>query len=271
MASVWESTGYAALAARARALAGKLGSGLRRAVHRSARRLKDGSLFVPIRLLDGERPYKKLTASRAGQLLESRDAVRARVGHPAAAQRAGPRRAPVHARARLAHPRPRPRERVHALPRSAVSALRHRPGVRPEHGAVPRRQRPRRAARPQPLRPARRGHDAGDVRLRRGGDRRTGSRRALPQDVPAAELGEQRGVPRDAAAHARARGRRARTAPRAGSSSRSRRRAPGCGPAGDRRPRRADELRQALVHAVRDAGIVHASLEAAAVRGRCRR
>ena len=66
MASVWESTGHEALAARARALAGKLGTGLRRAVHRSARRLKDGSLFVPIKLLDGERPYKKLTASRAG-------------------------------------------------------------------------------------------------------------------------------------------------------------------------------------------------------------
>jgi hypothetical protein len=28
--------------------------------------VRDGSLFVPIRLVDGERPYKKLTASRSG-------------------------------------------------------------------------------------------------------------------------------------------------------------------------------------------------------------
>jgi hypothetical protein len=66
MASVWESTGYSELAARARTVAAKLGSGLRRAVQRSERRLKDGSLFVPVRLGDGERPYKKLTASRPG-------------------------------------------------------------------------------------------------------------------------------------------------------------------------------------------------------------
>ncbi len=66
MASVWEHTGYPALAARTRAVAARLGSGLRRAVQRSARRLRDGTLFVPIRLLDRERPYKKLTASREG-------------------------------------------------------------------------------------------------------------------------------------------------------------------------------------------------------------
>src|SRR6266545_3125926 len=66
MAAVWERTGYPELAARARAVAGRLGSGLRRAVHRSARRLRDGTLFVPIRLVDGERPYRRLTASRQG-------------------------------------------------------------------------------------------------------------------------------------------------------------------------------------------------------------
>ena len=66
MASAWESAGYPQLAASARAVAGRLGSGLRRAVQRSARRLNDGSLFVPIRLGDGERPYKKLTESRDG-------------------------------------------------------------------------------------------------------------------------------------------------------------------------------------------------------------
>ena len=66
MAAVWERTGYPELAARARAVAGRLGSGLRRAVHRSARRLRDGTLFVPIRLVDGERPYRRLTASWQG-------------------------------------------------------------------------------------------------------------------------------------------------------------------------------------------------------------
>jgi hypothetical protein len=66
IATVWASAGYPELAARARAVAGRLGTGLRLAVQQSARRLKDGSLFVPIRLLDSERPYKKLTESRDG-------------------------------------------------------------------------------------------------------------------------------------------------------------------------------------------------------------
>jgi hypothetical protein len=66
MSSVWARTGYPALAARADAVAARLGSGLRRAVQRSARRLRDGSLFIPIRLVDGERPYRRLTASRPG-------------------------------------------------------------------------------------------------------------------------------------------------------------------------------------------------------------
>jgi hypothetical protein len=66
MSSVWARTGSPALAARANAVARRLGSGLRRAIHRSERRLRDGSLFIPIRLLDGERPYKRLTASWAG-------------------------------------------------------------------------------------------------------------------------------------------------------------------------------------------------------------
>jgi hypothetical protein len=66
MSSVWGRTGYPALAARADAVAARLGSGLRRAVQRSARRLRDGSLFIPVRLVDGERPYRRLTASRPG-------------------------------------------------------------------------------------------------------------------------------------------------------------------------------------------------------------
>lgn len=66
MSAVWASAGYRALAARAGAVAGRLGSGLRRGIQRSARRLPDGSLFVPVRLVDGERPYRRLTASKPG-------------------------------------------------------------------------------------------------------------------------------------------------------------------------------------------------------------
>jgi len=66
MASVWVETGQPALAARARAVARRLGAGLRRAAQHSARRMGDGSLFIPIRLLDGERPYRRLTESRPG-------------------------------------------------------------------------------------------------------------------------------------------------------------------------------------------------------------
>ena len=66
MADVWSETGAAAVAARARALAARLGSGLRRAVAASQRRLPDGSLFVPVRLLDGERPYDLVVEERAG-------------------------------------------------------------------------------------------------------------------------------------------------------------------------------------------------------------
>ncbi|MGZ8694432.1 MAG: hypothetical protein ACXWYS_03230, partial [Gaiellaceae bacterium] len=66
MARVWEATGRRKLAARATALAARLEAALRRAVRRSERQLPDGSLFLPARLLDGERPYDRLTASRPG-------------------------------------------------------------------------------------------------------------------------------------------------------------------------------------------------------------
>ena len=191
--------------------------------------MRDGTLFVPIRLLDGERPYRRLTGVAARQLLEPRDAVRARVGDLPAARHARRRACSGTcsrtARASSASSAPA-RTRSTARPRTTKSG--HRPGLRAQHRALPRGQRPARPARAQPLRPARRGHDARDVRLRRGGDRRAGPRRVLPRDVPAAELGEQLGVPRDAAADARARGARAERRPRAGSSSRSRRRARGC-------------------------------------------
>ena len=66
MGHVWAETGYAALAARCRSLAERLRRALRAAVRESQVRLADGSLFLPSRLLDGERPYADLTASRPG-------------------------------------------------------------------------------------------------------------------------------------------------------------------------------------------------------------
>jgi hypothetical protein len=66
MAGVWAETGDPGLGRVARAASARLGSGLRRAVAASQRRLPDGSLFVPVRLLDGEGPYDALTRSRAG-------------------------------------------------------------------------------------------------------------------------------------------------------------------------------------------------------------
>lgn len=66
MAPVWAATGDATLAARARTVAARLGAGLRRAVAASQRRLPDGSLFVPVRLLDGERAYGLVVEERAG-------------------------------------------------------------------------------------------------------------------------------------------------------------------------------------------------------------
>ena len=66
MAQVWADTGHPALAAVSRRLAARLGAGLRHTVRLSARRLRDGSLFVPVALLDGGAPFRALTASRPG-------------------------------------------------------------------------------------------------------------------------------------------------------------------------------------------------------------
>ena len=65
MGAAWAGTGHPELAATCRRLAMRLGGALRRAVRASAR-LADGSLFVPVRLLDDELPYAALTASRGG-------------------------------------------------------------------------------------------------------------------------------------------------------------------------------------------------------------
>jgi len=66
IAGAWTETGHAELAARSRALASRLERGLRKAVATSQRRLPDGTLFVPARLLDRERPYRSLVEARAG-------------------------------------------------------------------------------------------------------------------------------------------------------------------------------------------------------------
>ncbi len=62
----WAETGRAVLADQCRRLAERLERGLRAAVRSSQARLPDGSLFLPARLFDAERPYHRLTATRAG-------------------------------------------------------------------------------------------------------------------------------------------------------------------------------------------------------------
>jgi len=67
MAGVWSRTGYPQLAMEASAAAVRLESGLRAAAAAGEQTLPDGSLFVPIALVDGrEQPYDKLSASKRG-------------------------------------------------------------------------------------------------------------------------------------------------------------------------------------------------------------
>jgi hypothetical protein len=66
MGEVWGLTGHPRLAARCQALAARLGRALRHAVDVSERSLPDGSLFVPLALLEPGNPFEHLTASRAG-------------------------------------------------------------------------------------------------------------------------------------------------------------------------------------------------------------
>ena len=66
MGHVWAATDHPGLADRCRRAAARLEGGLRRAVRMSDRRLADGSLFVPVRLLDDESPYDSVVESRSG-------------------------------------------------------------------------------------------------------------------------------------------------------------------------------------------------------------
>ena len=66
MSRAWAETGNPELARRCAGLAKRLENGIRRAVASSQRRLGDGSLFIPARLLDREPAYASLTQARLG-------------------------------------------------------------------------------------------------------------------------------------------------------------------------------------------------------------
>jgi hypothetical protein len=66
IAGAWRDAGLTRDADRADRLAATFESGLRAAVRASERRLRDGSLFLPVTLLDGAAPFGQLTASRRG-------------------------------------------------------------------------------------------------------------------------------------------------------------------------------------------------------------
>jgi len=67
MAPVWAATGHPLLASRATRVADKLEAALQAAVQASSTWLPDGSLFVPVVLLDGsEQPFDTVTESRDG-------------------------------------------------------------------------------------------------------------------------------------------------------------------------------------------------------------
>jgi hypothetical protein len=63
---MWVGAGERAKGARALALATSIDRALRKAVRQKSVRLRDGSLFVPDMLVPSQRPFERLTASRAG-------------------------------------------------------------------------------------------------------------------------------------------------------------------------------------------------------------
>jgi hypothetical protein len=66
IASAWRDAGHPGYARRAQRVAARLAPALRRAVARSQRRLGDASLFLPMSLESGEKPYDTVTESREG-------------------------------------------------------------------------------------------------------------------------------------------------------------------------------------------------------------
>ena len=243
MGRVWAETGNADLARRCETLAELLEAGLRRAVASSQRRLPDGSLFVPARLLDREPAYGSLTQARLGSYwnLVMPYALASGIFAPDSPEATGILKYMLRHGSRLA--RRRPRRRLRALRAAGLPGLRHRPGLRDERRPLPRRRRRGRPARAQPLRLAGARDDPEHVRLGRGGERGAARRQALPLDVPAAERGEQRRLPGDAQVAPRPRDPRRR-----GRADRARARvrdaaAVAAGGPPDRRSPRADELR----------------------------
>jgi len=66
MSRAWSRQKRPRLAARAARVAMRLEHALRATITASERRLPDGSVFVPVALLDGDRPFDRVTASRDG-------------------------------------------------------------------------------------------------------------------------------------------------------------------------------------------------------------
>jgi hypothetical protein len=66
IADAWAQDEKPALATASRRLAAKLEGALKRAVRASERRLADGSLFIPVQLLDREKAYASVTQERLG-------------------------------------------------------------------------------------------------------------------------------------------------------------------------------------------------------------
>ena len=227
MSRAWAETGNPELARRCAGLAKRLENGIRRAVASSQRRLGDGSLFIPARLLDREPAYASLTQARLGSYwnLVMPYALASGIFAPESPEADGALTYMLRHGSRLA-----------GVVRAGAYALYERP-VYPVSGTdqvyginVARFLADGDAADQLVLSlygtlGAR--NDAGHVRLRRGRERRPAPRQPLPLDVPAAERGEQRGVPADAAVAARAREPGRRRARRRASSSRSRRRGRG--------------------------------------------
>ena len=148
----------------------------------------DGSLFLPMRLDAGEKPYDTVTESRAGSYwnLVAPYALASGLFPPRSPQAQGALRYLLTHGSRLLG---MVRASAFSLygPGAEPAHVGHRPGVRRERVAVPGGRGRARPARAQPLRPARGGHDAEHVRRRRGRERRAARRAALPGDVPAAE------------------------------------------------------------------------------------
>ena len=133
----------------------------------AARRLAASSRFG---CSTTRQPYDSLSRRARAATGTSSCPTRSRRGSSRRSRRR--RRLALHAAARLAPARARPRRRVRAVrPRRAVPRLGHRPGLRHQRLALPRRPRRGRPARAEPLRPARCRDDARHVRRRRGRER----------------------------------------------------------------------------------------------------